>query len=781
MSANSEFVAEAGAPGRVRVWRGLMLGQWTAARGMVMWSLAAGLIGGWVLLLFCHPAFMIALGVLYGMCAGVLFGGTDTADGTEEFALSLPPTRSQRYLARLAPAVGTTLAFTTFGTLTIALDLPQRVWGLVVESGYTRPFPPVEHRWSYVLAVVLAMAVAAATFACASLARSRSGAILSFVPGAIVAAAIMCAGFAGEYLLWDEVNGLVSIPLLLAGAAMILLFGHAAYVRKEGIVTPAGARTGRGWTIVLIIIILVVLILVFMAFFYATMRRSPPTVRSIPTESAMPIEVLLVAPSEDGASADLVRPTTREGGLEEPASRAAEGPIVDTSPVRPPHGGGEEIAIVPSLATAVIPFFIVGIVVLAVVLLLRRLAPWPGLRRPRKRHVVTRIVCGALGVGIIVAICAGSWLQVQRPYDATGVPEQVTMPARSMETMFPGLKPGQQVELKQARLLVDFLIVDVSTPVLRTVHFDQRELQWKRSDRSSNVIADKLRIGGSEVEYSFDLSKLYVVRDEAGLVFLKVTGGGSYVYHGPDYFWSGGSGTISSGGYIGRSGLIDSFDMPTPRRGVHRALSVVPGSLMPYGGDALCMSFVTLAAEDDPLRKADLADYIAHRSTAIWSEVQGKMGRRRSLLVAVHGLTTEVPSPGAALADHIGVVAVLLVAATLLLAQLFTRRKAALVAISTALVLYVAAVDRIGLEAHLGRMESTGNSTHIRMTGCVQATTTFFWRDTARRHIAAVAADANNPAPLRKLAGALADAYTSPPGTRHYTHGASADAMADAP
>ena len=64
--------------------------------------------------------------------------------------------------------------------------------------------------------------VAAATFAFASLARSRSGAVVSFLPGVAAAAAIMGAGFLGEHYLWGEVNGMVSIPLLWAGAAMIL-------------------------------------------------------------------------------------------------------------------------------------------------------------------------------------------------------------------------------------------------------------------------------------------------------------------------------------------------------------------------------------------------------------------------------------------------------------------------------------------------------------------------------------------------------------------------------
>ena len=54
--------------------------------------------------------------------------------------------------------------------------------------------------------------------------------------------------------------------------------------------------------------------------------------------------------------------------------------------------------------------FIVTVVGLVVALLLRVWTPRSVFRGPRRRHVVTRIVCGALGVGIIVAICAEAYL-----------------------------------------------------------------------------------------------------------------------------------------------------------------------------------------------------------------------------------------------------------------------------------------------------------------------------------------------------------------------------------
>lgn len=223
----------------VSVTRGLLWREWLAYGGTLRAALAVWLVCGWVLLIFCHPGFIIAFGVIWAMVVGAGLGGSDAAEGSEEFALALPPTRSQRYVARTLFGAATVVGFTVLGDLAIALDLPQRVWGLVVDSGFTEPFPPCEARFLHVLAVALPLAAFAFTFAIASQARSRGLAWASWLLGALGGAAVMGAGFVIEVLLWEDLNGYASCTLLFALTPAGLLAGHAGYVRKEGINRPA--------------------------------------------------------------------------------------------------------------------------------------------------------------------------------------------------------------------------------------------------------------------------------------------------------------------------------------------------------------------------------------------------------------------------------------------------------------------------------------------------------------------------------------------------------------
>ncbi|HUT34274.1 MAG TPA: hypothetical protein VNE39_12385 [Planctomycetota bacterium] len=247
-STSAEASREA-AP-HVNLWLGLLWREWLARRGLVVGALAVWLAGGWVILLFYHPGWIIAFGVFYAFLAGPSFGGSEVIEGSEEFSFSLPPPRGDRYLVRMAFGGATVLAFTTAGVLAIGLDLPQRVWGLFVNSGFTEPFPPAEIGFLYPLAVALPFAVFAFSFAIAAVAATRGTVLASPFVGGILAAGTMGAGLLCERYLWNVVNGYISVTALFAAAPLALLWGYLAYQRKEGINRPApmagGPCGGRG-------------------------------------------------------------------------------------------------------------------------------------------------------------------------------------------------------------------------------------------------------------------------------------------------------------------------------------------------------------------------------------------------------------------------------------------------------------------------------------------------------------------------------------------------------
>ena len=60
---------------RVNLLKGLLWREWIAHKRMMMSALAIWLVGGWVLLIFWHPGWILAFGVVYAWVAASAFGG----------------------------------------------------------------------------------------------------------------------------------------------------------------------------------------------------------------------------------------------------------------------------------------------------------------------------------------------------------------------------------------------------------------------------------------------------------------------------------------------------------------------------------------------------------------------------------------------------------------------------------------------------------------------------------------------------------------------------------
>ena len=254
--------------GGMNVLKGLIWREWLRMRGLVVGALAIWLTLIWVLLIFCHPGLVLAFGVIYVLIGAAGFAGGDALEGSEEFAFSLPPTRGEQYLAKLALGLGTTAAFTALGVLSIALDLPQLIWSVFVNSGFTEPFPVCDEPMVYGLAIAVPVACFACTYAMSANAGTRTMVMVSAFLGVLLAAALMGGGFIAEYALWEAVNGYISIPALLAVAPMALLAGYGFYVRKEGVSrpTPIAGRTGAWvWVVVIVVVVFLLLAFVFLS------------------------------------------------------------------------------------------------------------------------------------------------------------------------------------------------------------------------------------------------------------------------------------------------------------------------------------------------------------------------------------------------------------------------------------------------------------------------------------------------------------------------------------
>jgi len=264
--------------------------EWYLCRGPVILLAMIWLIGLWILVTFNHPAWLIGIGLCHVLFVSPSQAGRDIIDGTEEFSFALPPGRSPLYVARIFPGLAFLLVTGLLGGLAIAFSLPQRLWSGFFSGGLTEPFAPVAGSYWYGIAVLLPCAAHAVTEALAANAASRATVNYSGGLGIIAAASVMAAGFFLESLLWQELNGFIVGPALLATTVLVLLAGHHVYRRKEatGSGGGSGSRSGMVWIIAVIVGLLLCLAAVVLFWRFTTVRSSHDTeLQRIEQQNAM--------------------------------------------------------------------------------------------------------------------------------------------------------------------------------------------------------------------------------------------------------------------------------------------------------------------------------------------------------------------------------------------------------------------------------------------------------------------------------------------------------------
>src|SRR6266545_7476740 len=216
-----------------KAFQGLVWCEWYAHSKLLLFFLAAWLACVWVLPLYANAGWILLFGGLYAVIAGPIYGGSDTIEGCEEFTFALPPTRGERYLARLAVGGGTLLLFTALDLLALGLDLPQILAKLYVDTGLIRPRPVFESGLLPGLMLALPFAVFAFSFVLSAIAHSRALVLTAWFWAALLALVALQLGFWYEELVWDKLNGFFACPLLALLAIAALWGGHRTYARKE--------------------------------------------------------------------------------------------------------------------------------------------------------------------------------------------------------------------------------------------------------------------------------------------------------------------------------------------------------------------------------------------------------------------------------------------------------------------------------------------------------------------------------------------------------------------
>ena len=275
------------------IYKGLFYREWLQHGKMLKTFSAVWLICLYAILLFNHTGWIIAFGMLFGAVAGMRLGGSDASEGSEEFAFTLPVYRKEYFLVRAGLGLTCVLGLCGLGLISIALDLPQVFWGLIVNSGFTEPFSEVKYGFVYWLALILPFAVYTISFSIAALARSQKAVSSSSVAGLVIAGGIYSVVMLLEvYLnspegkLWAGVpDGRIGIPLLLILGVALLTGSWFLYLNKNGI-GKTGSSGGKGVWAALIIIGAVLFL--FFALFIGSRRAvkvSPSAEAIVPSES----------------------------------------------------------------------------------------------------------------------------------------------------------------------------------------------------------------------------------------------------------------------------------------------------------------------------------------------------------------------------------------------------------------------------------------------------------------------------------------------------------------
>ncbi len=382
------------------------------------------------------------------------------------------------------------------------------------------------------------------------------------------------------------------------------------------------------------------------------------------------------------------------------------------------------------------PLAVVALVALGLFLLIRgrRLGHVVG-RTAYPRHIVTRIVCGTLGAAILIAIGIGSWLSANRcyaPVSPDGV--KISVPTQDPPPL-PAAKPGYRTEVAKARLLYHLVIGETAPDGFHPVHAEEIDIRWPRD--KGRHLQRVFEVGDYSCTIRVQPTRFFARRsDKEAQSCLEPQGSVSFTYrHGM------GSGSVGTGFQAMEADHLTSLrhlgPFPNP-------LSVTPGG--PPGNRLHAVYFLTRADEADPLKSipyAAFADDRPEELAKIIREATRNTSHYRSLG------NRDIPARCFALTEQIGLSSLLLFAAAILLAQLFRRRGLAFAGVLAAVVLYVAALERVALGVHVSKLSDSKASLASRLTASEMAPQTFFHAERAYAALLEVAKDASAPRPLR--------------------------------
>ncbi len=341
--------------------------------------------------------------------------------------------------------------------------------------------------------------------------------------------------------------------------------------------------------------------------------------------------------------------------------------------------------------------------------------------RPQPRHRITRIVCGTLGVLLLVAVGFGTWAATRDCY-----PEPTDI--RSVTTRVP-TEEAPSDDSAEGRFLVHILITTSEHTGFLPVHVDEFVVNWPED-------IDKEFKGSFEV---LDMEIKYSMQDLRPLPNMAEIAGGVPFWAQKSLYFQWERHNIHAVRFCSLNrDYLGHFEWGVRSNPV---FSIVPS---PYP-HVLGFQLITRLAEDDPLQDISAREFVDARQEKLAASIQESETPKRP---PIHPIVAGLSGAGFTLAGQIGLAAVILLIAALCLTQVFSNRPMAFVLILFAVILYTAALDRMALGYHLSNMRDTNLPVETRIFACDMTRHSFFYKQTAFDEVNLLAESGKTPQQL---------------------------------
>ncbi len=238
---------------------------WLRNHFFILFPVWVTIIGSFILPVFSNFAVVTGVFLVLSLLVCIPLATDDVMQGTEEFALALPATRRERYVSRVVCSL--TVPVSAWVTLELLrFNVAPRLWGVIVDSGFSDYYPSAAFGVSGYLGVALPAFFGALCLSWGMQMKRPGQILMVLLLSLLLLGGLAWLCFSVEHYYFGQREGTGDVLLWLSSILTPLLVVAALplYIRKE--VSPADRRGGS----IAAVVFAVVAILAVLFLMYAT-------------------------------------------------------------------------------------------------------------------------------------------------------------------------------------------------------------------------------------------------------------------------------------------------------------------------------------------------------------------------------------------------------------------------------------------------------------------------------------------------------------------------------